>query len=135
MPLLQSRSIKIQTELVDQQLNIQGNHDQIILVFKELIDNSCKAFDIIESDDLKWIKFSTGIGPKGNVEVKYSDNAGGISEDTQDHLFNFFSMKKKDKKNLNLGLPLIYSIVEEHHGLINLDTKLGSGSTFTITFF
>ncbi len=135
MPLLQSRSIEIQTELCSQQLNIKGNHDQIILVFKELIDNSCKAFNAIQSDDPKWIKFSSNIGENGHIEIRYSDNAGGISQETQDHLFNFFSIKNLDQKNINLGLPLINSIVEEHNGSLKLNSQIDKGSTFTITFF
>jgi len=77
--------------------------------------------------DQKWVKISVvdnGIGIKQeNLETIFSAfNRGDISQTLE---FN--------KPGIGLGLYLAKLIVEAHHGKIEASSKLGEGSTFTIT--
>jgi signal transduction histidine kinase len=42
----------------------------------------------------------------------------------------FFSTK--GKKGVGLGLAVAYGIIQRHHGLIEVQSKVGEGTTFTI---
>ncbi|MGD9401548.1 MAG: ATP-binding protein [bacterium] len=61
-----------------------------------------------------------------------SDTGTGIPEDKIDTIFEpFFSTK--GSKGTGLGLPVTKKIIEEHRGTIEIESKEGEGTTFTIT--
>ena len=62
--------------------------------------------------------------------------AGGIQPEDLHHIFKRFyrSRFSKDKQGIGLGLPLAKMIVESHNGTIEVDSTLGAGTTFTLSF-
>ena len=68
----------------------------------------------------------------GNVVVCVVDNGSGIPAHQLDRVFNpFFS--GKGQKGTGLGLAVARKIFQEHHGKIEVSSKVGHGTTFTIT--
>ncbi len=64
------------------------------------------------------------------VRVSITDNGPGIPEDILPRIFDpYFSTKTKGS---GLGLASVYSIIKNHDGLIEVDTRVGSGTTFHI---
>ena len=64
--------------------------------------------------------------------LKYQllDNGKGIPDDVLPYIFEpLFSTKAK---NTGLGLSLVYGIVEQHAGVIDVKSKINEGTTFTI---
>lgn len=68
---------------------------------------------------------------EGNyVKILISDTGVGIPKDYLDKIFDpYFSTKQKGS---GLGLTTSYSIINKHRGLIEVESKLGIGSSFTI---
>jgi len=67
---------------------------------------------------------------KKNVFIKIGDSGRGITEEDKLHIFEpFFSGKKK---GLGVGLYLTKKIVEAHEGKIEVQSKIGQGTTFLI---
>lgn len=67
-----------------------------------------------------------------NVILTIKDSGTGISEDIQDNLFTpFFTTKET---GTGLGLAICSRIVHRHKATMTLDSKLGEGTTFIITF-
>jgi len=67
----------------------------------------------------------------GRVEILFSDSGPGISPDLRERVFEpFFTTKAR---GTGLGLPIVKTIVEAHHGTIDLDSKPGSGTTVRLT--
>ena len=63
--------------------------------------------------------------------MEVQDNGVGIAEKDQEQLFvPFFSTK--GQRGTGLGLAVTKKIVEEHHGEIELISKVGQGTTFRI---
>ena len=66
------------------------------------------------------------------IEVVVSDNGPGISEDVMQKIMEpLFTTKNF---GTGLGLPAVEKILQEHGGGLEIDTTLGSGSTFTAWF-
>jgi signal transduction histidine kinase len=67
---------------------------------------------------------------KKKVFIKIEDSGRGITEEDKLHIFEpFFSGKKK---GLGVGLYLTKKIVEAHEGKIEVQSKIGQGTTFLI---
>ncbi|MBW1815083.1 MAG: PAS domain-containing protein [Deltaproteobacteria bacterium] len=65
-----------------------------------------------------------------SVEVRISDSGEGISPDDLSKIFDPFFTTKEE--GTGLGLAIIHGIIEQHNGTIDVDSKLGKGTTFKI---
>jgi signal transduction histidine kinase len=61
------------------------------------------------------------------------DNGLGIPQKVLDKIFQPFFTTKPTGQGTGLGLSLSYDIVKAHGGEINVETKEGGGTTFTIS--
>ena len=68
----------------------------------------------------------------GEIIVKVIDNGKGIDENTKKHIFDPFFTTKRDKGGTGLGLSISYGIIQEHKGKIEVNSRVGVGTTFTI---
>lgn len=60
------------------------------------------------------------------------DNGMGISMEAQEKIFEPFFTTKGDQGGTGLGLSVTYGIVADHAGTIEVESKLGSGTTFDV---
>ena len=71
--------------------------------------------------------------PKGKrIEVEIRDNGIGIPRKHLDNLFEPFFSTKAEGKGVGLGLSVSYGIIDNHHGLIKVDSTPGQGTTFRV---
>lgn len=100
----------------------------------EAIDNIVKnALDHTEAGDtiqIEWKSLPSG------VQIIIKDNGCGIYPEDLYHIFKRFyrSRFSKDKQGIGLGLPLAKAIIEAHSGTIEVDSELGNGTAFMISF-
>jgi signal transduction histidine kinase len=66
------------------------------------------------------------------VEIKVSDNGGGIPPSIKEKIFQPFFTTKPTGQGTGLGLSLSYDIIKAHGGEIQVETKEGEGSAFII---
>jgi signal transduction histidine kinase len=71
--------------------------------------------------------------PTGNqwIQLSIQDSGIGIPPEDMDKLFDpFFSTKEG---GIGLGLSIAHRIIDQHHGRIEVESRVNEGTTFTIT--
>lgn len=66
----------------------------------------------------------------GAVTIMIRDNGKGMSAEKVEQIFNPFFTDKN--RGTGLGLAITRNIIEHHHGTIEVESKEGEGTTFTI---
>jgi two-component system NtrC family sensor kinase len=80
------------------------------------------------------ITLTTDLATDGqSAVVTISDTGCGIPQENLSRLFIPFFTTKQLGKGTGLGLPIAYGIVKMHRGSIEVKSKLGEGTSFTIT--
>ena len=67
------------------------------------------------------------------IEVMIEDNGPGIPAGDRDRIFEPFFTSRRASGGTGLGLPIIRSLLQAHHGTILLNRKDGSGAAFLVT--
>ncbi|MCW8814114.1 MAG: ATP-binding protein [Chlorobium sp.] len=70
-------------------------------------------------------------GVRDYIELKIADNGCGISKENLPRIFEPF-YTTKGQKGTGLGLAVIWGIIDNHDGTINVESELNKGTTFTI---
>jgi two-component system NtrC family sensor kinase len=109
----------------DDELQCDAGAIQQIMV--ALIVNAIEA-----SSEESEIIVSTDCSDPEHVSLRINDNGCGIPEENLQKIFEPFFSTKESNKSLGLGLAAVYAIVLRHGGEIKVDSKQGSGTTFTI---
>ena len=69
---------------------------------------------------------------RGDVHVEFADEGPGIGEDVLARIFDPFFTTKPPGQGTGLGLAIAQSIVADHGGRIEVDSRLGTGTTFRV---
>ncbi len=66
------------------------------------------------------------------MQIKFADTGGGIEKNDLEKIFEPFFTTKPEGKGTGLGLSISYSIIERHGGNLEIESKVGVGTTVTI---
>ncbi len=121
------QNIKVIRELSPDMPKVMADFDQLQQVFTNLIMNAIQAMP--EGGELT---LRTSIGNNGQIKVEVQDTGSGISQENMRKLYTPFFTTKEKGKGVGLGLAVAYGIVQRHHGRIEVQSKQGKGTTFTI---
>jgi len=83
-----------------------------------------------ECDWQRWASVDE-VGFRDFIEVKVSDTGCGISKENISKIFEPF-YSTKGQKGTGLGLAVIWGIIDNHDGTINVESEINKGTTFTI---
>jgi signal transduction histidine kinase len=107
---------------------VKGNPDELLHVFVNLITNAVQAMEQGGTLTLESAMVC------GATRVRVSDTGCGISADLIDRIFEPFFTTKPPGKGTGLGLYNIKNVIQHMHGTIEVESRVGRGSTFTVTF-
>ncbi len=69
----------------------------------------------------------------GRVVVTVSDDGDGMSPEACERAFEPFYSRRRDRQGTGLGLSVVHGIVTDHGGEVRIDSRLGQGTTLSIT--
>ena len=69
-----------------------------------------------------------------NIEIKIADTGVGIEDEHISKIFDSFFTTKDSVKGVGLGLSVCYGFIKDHGGDVQVQSQIGTGTTFEITF-
>jgi PAS domain S-box-containing protein len=135
---LKLRGIKVVLDLEDELPLIMGDTNRLEQVFINLVVNSRNAIEAKKGEFAKGEVESTltvrSFQENGRVVVTFTDTGTGIPDNLKDKIFEPFFTTKEVGKGTGLGLSISYGIVKDYDGTIEVESNLGKGATFRLTF-
>lgn len=124
-------NVKIELDYEEDVPQVYVDINQMKQVFINILNNALQAME--EGGVLTVsIRAAKPDGKRPWVEASFSDTGDGIPPEKLDLVFNPFYTSKDIGKGTGLGLSVSQRIVEEHGGAIEVRSKVGAGSTFTV---
>jgi nitrogen-specific signal transduction histidine kinase/NAD-dependent dihydropyrimidine dehydrogenase PreA subunit len=120
------QKIQVSKELDPSLPKIMADFDQLQQVCTNLIMNAIQA--MTEGGRLT-LRTSAD---NSQLKIEVQDTGHGISPENMRKLFTPFFTTKGKGKGVGLGLAVTYGIIQRHHGRIEVQSKEGEGTTFTI---
>jgi PAS domain S-box-containing protein len=119
--------------LIDDSLTIVGDQNQIEFIIRNLVNNAIKF-----TNKGGFVSVTAKSLPYNEVEIAVSDNGLGISDEMIDKLFSIGKKQGRNgtagEKGTGLGLMLSYEFVKLNGGHIEVESVLGTGTTFKTRF-
>ncbi len=133
--------IELVTNLIGEDLIVMADTTQIEQVLMNLATNARDAMPdggslIIRTSRAKIdeeVSNVYGFGRTGEYAlISVEDTGEGMDEKTKERIFDPFFTTKEVGKGTGLGLAMVYGIVKQHDGFINVYSEIGKGTTFKI---
>ncbi|SDG79434.1 PAS domain S-box-containing protein [Dyadobacter soli] len=124
---VQLKRIQIVNEFAEEELALPLDTVSLQMAFLNLITNAIEAME----EDKGILRISTR-NHGDHIQVVFVDNGSGISEEHMDKIFEPYFTGKNN--GMGIGLSTTMSIIHAHHGRIEVQSELGKGTTFTISF-
>jgi len=125
-------AVNLVENFLTQNIYVWGDREHLVSVFENLLQNALDA--IAEKECFK-------ISPTITVTIgreyewgffRIEDNGVGIPKQNLQQIFSPFFTTKPAKNNWGLGLTYCHRVVKIHRGYINLQSRLGIGTTFEV---
>jgi len=126
------QSIEVVEELSGSLPEILIDKEQIRQAVNNIISNSIDA--MTDGGKLKVLTYLEGFNAVDYVVVEISDTGPGLTTEALNMIFEPFFTTKEIGVGTGLGLSICKKIVDEHNGLIFVDSDLGKGTTFKLLF-
>lgn len=119
--------IEIRKELDPLLPPVEGDKSQLQEVFVNLALN---AADAMEDGGVLTIR---SLQNNNDIKITFEDTGCGIPEKQMENIFEPFFTTKSEKNGTGLGLSVSHGIIAKHGGEITVESRLNTGTTFTIT--
>ena len=135
-PIARDANIKISFHAAGVPINVKGNKSELEQVFQNLMHNAIKYG---RENGKVGVAFGTRPSKASShrrISVQIADDGPGISEEHLPRLTERFyrvdTAASRDRGGTGLGLAIVKHIITRHRGDLEIVSKLGSGSTFTV---
>jgi two-component system, NtrC family, sensor kinase len=123
------RRIKVEVAAAEDLPTIESDRGKLQQVLLNLINNAFQAMD-----DGGHLCLRVFTPTSDAISISVQDNGCGIPAADVKRIFEPFFSTKKKKGGTGLGLSITYGLVQELGGQLSVESELGHGSTFTMTF-
>lgn len=124
----QSEEVELVEETAPGPTRVLGDRDQLIQVFTNILNNSYEALE-------NRGRIVVRVRPReGKALVEIEDDGPGIPPSILPHIFEPFFTTKSERNGTGLGLAICHGIVAAHGGAIAVETEVGHGTKFLLSF-
>jgi signal transduction histidine kinase len=131
-PTAARKGTTLELEVARAPIRIRHDPQRIGQVVTNLVGNAVKF-----TEPGGAVRVRVGPAPDGGGIIEVSDTGVGIEPDELPHIFERFYRGNRANEarasGSGLGLAIVRSIVDIHHGSIEVESRLGAGTRFTIT--
>lgn len=128
--LIHTSGVDLSLELEPDLPWISVDRNQMKQVLLNLIHNALQAMP--NGGQLSLATSSRNKEGRSWITLRVSDSGMGMSASDRDRIFEPFFTTKGESGGTGLGLSVTYGIITDHGGLIDVDSELGSGTTFHV---
>lgn len=121
-------NLKIKTDI--QSAECLGDGPRLKIIFSNLISNAIK-YQKRQSRDNAELEIRI-VPKKEAIEISFSDNGEGISAENQKKVFEMFYRASENSHGSGLGLYIVKEVVGKLNGKIDLVSRPGRGTRFTV---
>ena len=123
---------------IDRKFEAEGNIEcfpgKLNQVFMNIINNAIQAIqEKTEKKEEEWILISTLDTQDGKIKVSIRDTGAGMDEQVRHRIFEPFFTTKSVGVGTGLGMAIVFKIIEEHFGKIEVKSEPGNGAEFILT--
>ena len=135
---LKAHQIELVTDLAPDLPAILAEHNRLEQVFINLVTNAIDAMD--EKSDQQGnqaegkVLTITSAAAAETVEVTVTDTGCGMPDDVREKIYEPFFTTKAVGRGTGLGVSISYGIIKDYDGEIEIESSLGQGTTFKLTF-
>ncbi len=127
---MEMKNVKLVKSLPEQQILFECDASAIEQMFVALLINAIEACPGKNGE----LKLTVQSDHRTYIEIMIADNGIGIDDELLPHIFEPFFTTKRNGRSVGLGLAVVYGIVENHYGTIEVESKRNKGTTFRIQF-
>ena len=124
---LKENDIDIVTSYAGQLPRVNASKNQLRQVFLNMVANARDAMP-----DGGTLSVATSAG-RDHIIIEIKDGGTGIRDEHIGRIFDSFFTTKGEVKGVGLGLSVCYGFIKDHGGDIKVKSRVGVGTTFTIT--
>ncbi|MFV0369648.1 MAG: PAS domain S-box protein [Hyphomicrobiaceae bacterium] len=138
-----AENVQLQIEVSDEPFLVLANPTQLQQIVLNLITNAKDAVEFTADPKVVLRLDAFDPGPEQRklhpsmtarrfARLQITDNGEGIADNRLGLIFDPFYTTKPVGKGTGLGLALVTSLVEQHDGIVDVQSVIGAGTTFTI---
>lgn len=126
-----SKDIQYNVKLSDEVPNLPLVADQLEQVFVNILLNAVDALNEVKDNREKSITIESALSEDESI-ITFTDSGSGITEENLNKIFEPFFTTKSSGRGTGLGLWVSYGIIKSFQGNLEVKSKIGQGTTFTI---
>ena len=139
-PQINDKKLELKVEIADiQHEHVVGDPMRLQQVFVNIMGNSVKFTPEGGTVSLRIKELPSRVKGSGCYEFSFSDTGCGMSEDFVKTVFEPFTRANDSRvtkvEGTGLGMSIVRSVVNLMNGTIDVKSKLGEGTTFTVTVY
>ncbi|MBB5044329.1 phosphate regulon sensor histidine kinase PhoR [Shinella fusca] len=132
-PLAGDLGVEVALHLPDRPVTVNGDRDELVQVFENLIENACKY-----GQEGKRVDIVLTGGGEAPVELSVTDYGPGIPPEHVPRITERFYRvnveASRSRKGTGLGLAIVKHILTRHKARLVVKSELGKGTVFTVKF-
>jgi two-component system, OmpR family, phosphate regulon sensor histidine kinase PhoR len=131
------RGVQVEIVAPAEPLIVRGDHDELIRLFENLVENALKYGASGKRMEIRLEEVAGEGANGGEAKVSVRDYGPGIAPEHLPRLTERFYRvdvgQSRAEGGTGLGLALVKHILNRHRGRLSIESKLGEGSTFTVS--